>query len=106
MNTNEGNKLIAEFMGLPCPPVYEETPFGEGVGYGYYTPEELKYHSSWDFLMPVIQKLYSLQKGKWYDRVFSINISLSFQDKVDIQTTWEKVLHFIQWYNNQVNQQP
>lgn len=39
----ENNKLIAEFMGA--------------VGSPMYKPNEMKYHSSWDWLMPVIEKI-------------------------------------------------
>ncbi len=30
----------------------------EGKAVGYYLPENLKFHKSWDWLMPVIQQLY------------------------------------------------
>lgn len=33
----------------------------EGKAVGYYLPENLKFHKSWDWLMPVIRQLY--QKG-------------------------------------------
>lgn len=35
------NKLIAEFMGLD----------------GWWSENEFKYHSSWDWLMPVVEKI-------------------------------------------------
>ena len=54
-NKMENNKLIAEFMGLQ---------FSKGEYYrplynsGDWTPEnELQYHTSWDWLMPVISKI-------------------------------------------------
>lgn len=52
----EGNKLIAEFMMLSKV---------EGDLYpiaGYLTPaEQLGYHTSWDWLMPVIEKISKIE---------------------------------------------
>ena len=58
MNTIEGNKLIAEFMGINAK-VYSDTPtitrwqFGNSMLH----QEDLEYHSSWDWLMPVVEKI-------------------------------------------------
>ena len=43
----QDNKIIAEFMGLNI---------DRGVQ-SDYMEHELKYHKSWDWLMPVIQKI-------------------------------------------------
>ncbi len=64
--------------------------------------EDIKFHSSWDWLMPVVEKIknYILT-----DRPYDVGI-----DKVDvlnlyittpILTVFEQVIYFIQWYNNQ-----
>ena len=48
---NENNKLIAEFMGL-----YEKHPLGSFfINGSWYAEHEFKYHSSWDWLMPVVE---------------------------------------------------
>lgn len=55
--TTENNKLIAEFMGGYTP--YER--FGDSTEYyyrGHYvTLENMKFQTSWDWLMPVIKKI-------------------------------------------------
>ena len=43
----EYNTMLAEFMGLSI----------EGGVQADYMPHELKYHTSWDWLMPVVQKI-------------------------------------------------
>jgi len=74
----EGNKLIAEFVGAKVTTPY---PFNKDLGYETYHfeypadkdvptnyPENrrshvidgLKYHSSWDWLMPVVEKIENL----------------------------------------------
>ena len=60
MNIDEGNKIIGEFMGYV---MYDKRyPRNHGIG----APEaevrdmiiqKAKYHSSWDALMPVINKV-------------------------------------------------
>ena len=52
------NKLIAEFMGMTTSEIDEsmmifKTPQGNDVIY----LDELKYHESWDWLMPVLKKI-------------------------------------------------
>lgn len=46
------NKLIAEFMGMKQGIIVD--------GLGFYHPNELEYHTSWDWLMPVIEKIASM----------------------------------------------
>lgn len=52
----EGNRLIAEFMELRLVgDVYMNAPYKTPFVIGLV--EELKYHSSWDWLMPVLLKI-------------------------------------------------
>ena len=56
------NKLIAEFMGLPEQGnTYEDPYSGE-----YVEAIELSYDESWDWLMPVVDKIEGL--GYWVNR--------------------------------------
>jgi hypothetical protein len=47
MNTTENNKLIAEFMGYPY--------FLSDSGVDSWGDDE--FHQSWDWLMPVVEKI-------------------------------------------------
>lgn len=63
MNRLEMNKLIAEFMGksVNSNGLFElpehATIRPNGNFRTQFTEEQLKYHSSWDWLIPVIQKI-------------------------------------------------
>ena len=72
------NKLIAEFMGAVGTPKYNPTEWDVYItgcldvdsddenAQHFYTPDEMKYHTSWDWLMPVVEKIESL--GYWVNR--------------------------------------
>ena len=111
-NIVENNKLIAEFMGLSyCKKhLYE----------GWYKNHEhnhrlcdfngLKYHSDWNWLMEVVEKIERL------GYVFEIKITgcrinqiengsiivLRWEeDKTKIEAVYNACLEFIKWYNEQ-----
>ena len=53
----KNNKLIAEFMGCTHPfnDLTDATLYK--VSHGTFEAQELKYHTSWDWLIPVIEKI-------------------------------------------------
>ena len=92
------NKLIAEFMGL-------ETP--DGCYFEHLTKEGnrelthhilLEYHTSWDWLMPVVSKI--LTNENYIDLTQRENIMDSLPYGM-IEDTYDAVVKFIKWYNNQ-----
>ena len=97
------NKLIAEFMGYAFVNGVYESPKDE------FHIDEMLYHTSWDWLMPVVEKIESddrydvdiLQYGtRITDNQKEIvnNIAdISFDKK--IEHTHNAVVEFIKWYN-------
>jgi hypothetical protein len=89
----EYNKLMAEFMGM----TYEDpndrsvmikrTPQGNEV----VPIESMRYHTSWDWLMPVIENIDHLSFGN----IQSIENALSTRS---IDDTYESVVQFIKNY--------
>ena len=69
----ENNKLIAEFMGAVGTPKYNPTEWDVYItgcldvdsddenAQHFYTLGEMRYHTSWDWLMPVIESIDHLQ---------------------------------------------
>tara|TARA_R110002020_G_C15933523_1_gene744038 strand:+ start:244 stop:540 length:297 start_codon:yes stop_codon:yes gene_type:complete len=95
MNTQENNKLIAEFMGLKdgdkyLSPSLEET---ESIGLGMYVDsDEMRYHASWGWLMPVVDTIEQAHEGVPQEL---IHLSLfSTRDEV-----YKAVVEFINEYN-------
>lgn len=94
----EANKLIAEFMGEEI--FWEKTaqnPDGNWhlmtLGHQGYIP--LKYHSSWDWLMPVIRKAkQSRNSAEWGWNVLNLYLS-----RCEIEYVFPEVVEFIKWHN-------
>jgi len=113
----ESNLLIAAFMGLTVYPEKISTKSKKGWKWSREWHGErcdveifsLKYHSSWSHLMPVIEKIESL------DTFFDIKKSHVFISgwpigqryewnggtgmETKIQSAWTAVIDFIKWYN-------
>jgi len=96
MKTTEGNKLIAEFMGnekvLSDKTLYNIKEQGSLV----YDLNELKYHSSWDWLMPVVTKCLDI----YHIEQMNDDLNFKFYDSIgDIKKTYKAVVEFIKFYN-------
>lgn len=99
----QDNEVIAEFMGwsvCDC-----------GIGSKHYKYDvlnwqthavnEMKFCESWDWLMPVVDKIFSLWESmppsEEYLRVTMLPIYS------DIKVVYRRVVEFIHWYNKQKN---
>ena len=101
------NKLIAEFMGAVGTPKYNPTEWDVYITGGldvdsdhenaqhFYTPDEMKYHTSWDWLMPVVSKCReeSNEEDSHWEAIYC---SL---EGCDINVTYHAVVEFIKMYN-------
>jgi hypothetical protein len=103
MNTEdvqEGNKLIAEFMGYKRNDGYSgdfaRLKHWNIEPFGWHDDEQLKYHSSWDWLMPVVKKC-CICNNKRGMTIFNQN---DFYIG-DIDAVWQSAVHFIKRYNQQ-----
>jgi len=89
----EKNRMIAEFMGIVESSIdgqFWTEKSHEGFGIGKLVG--LKYHSSWDWLMPVVEKIESVNEGVPQQL---LNVSLFSY----IEDVYNAVVEFIEWYN-------
>jgi hypothetical protein len=100
MNTTENNQLIAEFMNVDQ----------VDIDQAYEDYGELRYHTSWDWLMPVVEKIevlgYTLEKNyqridkDWQCLIIKGNDILFQEFNEDSRlSTHYVVVEFIKWYN-------
>ena len=111
----ENNKLIAEFMGAEM----IVTNY-HGINIIKFPDEStkdlrgLKYNSSWDWLMPVVERIESIKpfivtidrNGCWIGEYFGefTQNQITFHHESEgnkITIIWLAVVEFIKWYNKQ-----
>jgi len=100
--TKEGNKLIGDFMGKD-----------------FKDPLNYMYNKSWDWLMPVVEKIEDFEideiKAVAVDiesneceikdyRQFNLSFAY-YEGETKIEAVWQCVIQFIQWYNQQNQKQ-
>lgn len=96
MNIQEGNKLIAEFMGKHIPPQAR-----------HGNMNFWQYHKSWNHLMPVVEKIGYKAYVAIETRATAIEdkgnvISLvlgTSENPTMLDNTYKTVIEFIKWYN-------
>ena len=91
----KNNKLIAEFMEVHeiMHDEYSEYDFADNT-LDVVHEDDLQYHSSWDWLMPVIQKCRQENRLEYFDRVYYAI------EECDINVTYKAVVEFIKNQNN------
>jgi hypothetical protein len=107
-----GNKLIAEFMGIK----YDENKYSHESSEFYFEDSELEYHFSWDWLMPVVEKIEKLDNGIYQVDILQEGCKImvrckNFNSPIDktvskmpegirkIESVYLAVIEFIKWYN-------
>jgi len=86
----KNNKLIAEFMGLENVGTLNNPMFEYGENGGCRSLEDLHYNTSWDWLMPVIDKCYQEHMSKHIAQAVMT---------CDINKAYQVVVEFINEYN-------
>lgn len=103
----ENNRLIGMFMGAKYWPKSPSLDFTKKYSDCYefdgkvaFSVTQLMYHSSWDWLMPVVEKIetYRLVYPKHADFVCDCKIV------VLKHVLYREVVAFIKWYNSQLQQ--
>lgn len=107
------NKLIADFMGIKTK-VYSDTPTITQWNFNnsMLRENEMKYNESWDWIMPVVEKIEILGFDIYLccvDGKNSFEIDQSIGGNIidiesgisKLETAFKAVTEFIKWYNQQ-----
>lgn len=113
-----GNKSIAFFMGATKSKIdggsrflrFPEPHAGTKT-YAFY-PHNLKYHTSWDWLKPVVDKIYKIydeESDNWpvtplYGDVYDPYIFFDLRITESINSVYRHVIAFINFYNQTYKQ--
>ena len=100
----EGSRLIAEFEGRLFYGVHPISAYGGNTGNAF---PDMRYHTSWDWLMPAVEKI---------ENMGGFTVSIGFKDcliqtgrretitytnnwETKIEGIFKAVVSFIKWYN-------
>jgi len=116
-NLIENNKLIAYFMVNPDSVLFTSPSYANGKhwisqkfqsiedpdGNDLLTGGQMKFHTDWNWLIPVVEKIYSIDI--YYSHYISENASMFYDGKIQLTTNikevYEQCIDFIKWYNKQ-----
>lgn len=110
----EGNKLIAEFMEATIDEYPKSLPRWF-YWHGSLNPHEMQYNHSWDWLMPVVEKIDGMEHttiiggGSYWgnycniiygvDRMETDDTKAMGMDKTKIEAVYKAIIQFIKWHN-------
>jgi len=116
METKESNKLIAEFMGdeyqndICTGSDYHDNVWYRELDKSYYAI--LYYNSSWNWLMPTLIKMVSLNEYKEFvdkdpyghlymegDVLSAFSTTEAYDVNLSFESIYKEIVTFIKWYN-------
>lgn len=93
------NELIASFMGLPL--TKDVKNFGNSDW--HKEPfQKWRYNTSWDWLMPVVQKTFDTEFNDDFEQWQKLNSKIrEALLLISIEAVYSSVVDFIKWHNQQ-----
>ena len=114
----DGNVILAKIMGGHYRHKYG---FGDQMGYeftndpyaqldkhntaSWYSPKALKFHSSWDWLMPIVENIekgnYGIKQCRKVVEIYfddTKEVIIKVKEKSRIESLWKAIIEFYNWY--------
>ena len=89
-----GVRMLGRYYNIPEHCELKRTLYSYGCDdVDVFTGKELQYHKSWDWLVPVINRIISDKRYSDYPHLFVVDVR-------SLETTYNIVVKFIDWYNN------
>ena len=99
MNHTENNMLVAEFMGFKnTTPTDKDFNIFEKEGESLMEAMSMKYHSSWDWLIPVVQKIQTIEPDQ--NATYGLEVRFS-PFTYSLESIYKGVIEFIKKYNHE-----
>ena len=96
--SGDNNKLIAEFMGLDSFKDSLASLHQGKINIDVDVYEQAQYHISWDWLMPVVQKIGDEYLNTPFDETYSY-LTEQYENIWTLEDTYNAVVEFIQEQN-------
>lgn len=122
MTTEEKNKKIALFMGGKYDKEHEVASFRYNDDYvifpsGQYFLSDLRYHKSWDWLIPVVEKIRNSGNVIAFEISFSLAVvskicygssadeyqCKAFESNDSLESVYQMCFAFVKWYQENNN---
>jgi hypothetical protein len=111
LSVEQGNCLIAEFMGMERTEKETGEPTFKQEQNAVIWASQLMYKNSWDWLMPVVEKIednfkahitiYNKQCWVEFYGIHDDPCQFHNKDKSTIENIWLSIVSFIEWHNQQ-----
>jgi hypothetical protein len=100
------NKLIVEFMGWKVIPTHSKELRYENLEGNHYYLHKLKFHNSYDWLMPVVECIENLNFQFWIGKYGTSiksekigNFEVNIKEPKKLNAIYFAVIEFIKYYN-------
>jgi hypothetical protein len=95
----EGNKLIRKFLNPEYDILEDWVLMNDNIGTRWHISVE-KFHSSWDALMPVVEKIGKISPYIIHENGIRISdAGITYKRHPTIEAVWSGVVLYIQLYN-------
>lgn len=101
---NKGSRLIEDIMGSTITIEQEDV---KDIPLAFLATEDMKFHNSWKWLMPVVVKIEEelgcnvIIEGQSCKIITDDDVSFSAEEDSKLQAVWQAIVDFLEWRKNE-----